>query len=63
MKQEFTLRTLGVAIGLALAAPALFAQTPAAPLADARPAPERPPLGAEWSSLTCGSAPAPGARP
>ena len=30
MKQEFTLRTLGVAIGLALAAPALFAQTPAA---------------------------------
>ncbi len=31
--------------------------------ADARPAPERPPLGAEWSSLTCGSAPAPGARP
>lgn len=46
MKHEFTLRTLGAAIGLALAAPALFAQTPTvapkpvtAPPAAAKPAP------------------------
>ncbi|MBL8433898.1 MAG: amidohydrolase family protein, partial [Zoogloea sp.] len=39
MKHEFTLRTLGAAIGLALAAPALFAQTPAAAPKPATPAP------------------------
>lgn len=31
--------------------------------ADARPAPERPTPGAEWTDLKCGTAPAPGARP
>lgn len=39
MKHEFTLRTLGAAIGLALAAPALFAQTPAAAPKPATPVP------------------------
>lgn len=39
MKHEFTLRTLGAAIGLALAAPVLFAQTPAAAPKPATPAP------------------------
>ena len=43
MKQEFTLRTLGVAIGLALAAPALFAQAPvAAPKPVSPPAAVKP---------------------
>lgn len=46
MKQEFTLRTLGVAIGLALAAPALFAQTPAA-----APKPVSPPAAVKPAAV------------
>lgn len=46
MKQEFTLRTLGAAIGLALAAPALFAQTPAA-----APKPVSPPAAVKPAAV------------
>ena len=72
MKHEFTLRTLGAAIGLALAAPALFAQTPTvapkpvtAPPAAAKPAPApvTTPAVAPTKPVTAPAAPATGATP
>lgn len=72
MKHEFTLRTLGAAIGLALAAPALFAQTPTAapkpvtaPPAAAKPAPApvTTPAVAPAKPATTPAAPATGATP
>ena len=72
MKHEFTLRTLGAAIGLALAAPALFAQTPTAapkpvtaPPAAAKPAaaPVTTPAVAPTKPVTAPAAPATGATP
>ena len=72
MKHEFTLRTLGAAIGLALAAPALFAQTPTAapkpvtaPPAAAKPAaaPVTTPAVAPAKPATTPAAPATGATP
>jgi len=58
MKHEFTLRTLGAAIGLALAAPALFAQTPVA-----APKPVSPPTAVKPAAVPVAAPAAAQAKP